>query len=208
MQIATGPTSAAGPAPASGPFFQDTSFAGILASVAGPQNGETSWNDDQLAEDVATIGYERALRAHARVRPGDSDREAVPGLATSVASGPPDRDPGSHLRSLKKSSITIRLSETDCAQLRTRATEAGLSVSAYLRSCTLEVESLRAQVKEALVELRNSTSHPAIQESKTESIGGFAGVLHRVWDWFRLIGPRRRPAIRLNPANPFAPSPY
>src|SRR5215469_3133743 len=163
MQIATGPTSAAGPAPASGPFFQDTSFAGILASVAGPKNGETPWNDDQLAEDVATISYERALRAHARVRPGDSVGEAVPGLATPVASGPPaDRDSGSHLRSLKKSSITIRLSETECAQLRTRAAEAGLTVSAYLRSCTLEVESLRAQVKDALVQLRNSTSHPAI----------------------------------------------
>jgi len=32
--------------------------------------------------------------------------------------------------------------------------EAGLTVSAYLRSCTFEAEALRAQVKEALAELR------------------------------------------------------
>jgi predicted DNA binding CopG/RHH family protein len=55
---------------------------------------------------------------------------------------------------LKSSSITIRVSKAECAQLRARAAEAGLTISAYLRSCTLEAESLRAQVKDALAQLR------------------------------------------------------
>jgi hypothetical protein len=58
-------------------------------------------------------------------------------------------------RNVKRASITIRLSQAECAQLHERAAEAGLTVSAYLRSCTLEVESLRAQVKEALAQLRS-----------------------------------------------------
>jgi hypothetical protein len=61
---------------------------------------------------------------------------------------------------LKSASITIRLSQTECAQLHQRAAEAGLTISAYLRSCTFEAESLRAQVKEALAELRADQSHP------------------------------------------------
>jgi predicted DNA binding CopG/RHH family protein len=58
-------------------------------------------------------------------------------------------------RNLKCASITIRVSKAECAQLRARAAEAGLTISAYLRSCTLEAESLRAQVKDALAQLRS-----------------------------------------------------
>ena len=46
------------------------------------------------------------------------------------------------------------MSEVESAQLRQRAAEAGLTISAYLRSCTFEAESLRAQVKETLAQLR------------------------------------------------------
>jgi hypothetical protein len=46
----------------------------------------------------------------------------------------------------------------ECAQLHRRAAEAGLSVSAYLRSCTFEVESLRAMVKDTLAQLRSVTT--------------------------------------------------
>jgi hypothetical protein len=60
-------------------------------------------------------------------------------------------------RNLKCASVTIRLSQAECAQLRTRAAEAGLTVSAYLRSCTFEAESLRAMVKDTLAKLRTGT---------------------------------------------------
>jgi predicted DNA binding CopG/RHH family protein len=58
-------------------------------------------------------------------------------------------------RNLKSASITIRLSKAECAQLRKRAAEAGLTVSAYLRSCTFEAESLRALVKDTMAQLRS-----------------------------------------------------
>jgi hypothetical protein len=58
-------------------------------------------------------------------------------------------------RNLKDSSITIRMSKAECVQLHRRAAEAGLTVSAYLRSCTFEAESLRTMVKDTLAQLRS-----------------------------------------------------
>ena len=56
------------------------------------------------------------------------------------------------------------MSKAECDQLRQRAAEARMSVSAYLRSCTFEAEALRAQVKEALAELKcASPQQPQIQ---------------------------------------------
>lgn len=63
--------------------------------------------------------------------------------------------PLEHDRGLKSASITIRLSRDECAQLRMRAAEAGLTVSAYMRSCTFETEALRALVKNTLAQLRS-----------------------------------------------------
>ena len=57
-------------------------------------------------------------------------------------------------QNLKSASITIRMSKVECAQLHRRAADAGLTVSAYLRSCTFEAESLRAMVKDTMAELR------------------------------------------------------
>ena len=154
MEQAAIPTSGAG------------SFASFLASLTTPRKRtDPTWNDDELADDIATLSYAQALKNQARCRPpasqfdpikdaglsgsGASDTGALPALRRDTPS-PIDR-------TLKRASITIRLSEPECAQLRLRAAEAGLTVSAYLRSCTLEVESLRTQVKETLAQLRNST---------------------------------------------------
>ena len=56
--------------------------------------------------------------------------------------------------------MTVRFSAEESARLRRRAAEAGLTLSAYLRSCTFEVESLRAQVKQTLAEMRSSEAGP------------------------------------------------
>jgi hypothetical protein len=175
----------------------ETSFAGLLATMAAPQGRQAPWNDEGLADDVASISYEQALRAHARVRPASANTESKPEALPPAAPLP--------AAPLKTASITIRLSETECAQLRRRAAEAGLSVSAYLRSCTLEVESLRAQVKQTLSELRSSAPKPHDHEARAESTGGIRDLLARIWHWCQLIGRRRQPALLLNPANPFAP---
>jgi hypothetical protein len=169
------------------------SFAGLLAALTAPAstaaNRAPAWNDDGLGDDVATLSYESALRAHARYKPSGtgnwpfsqaSDAKPLPddkppsgeGISSAVKPASPvapDWSGGEEavaVRKLsaaleqtrKRTSITIRLSKAECAQLRTRAAEAGLTVSAYLRSCTIEAEALRAQVKEALAGLRSATA--------------------------------------------------
>ena len=182
-------------------------FAGLLAAFTAPaQKHKQPWDDDDVADDVVSLSYERALRADSRYRaPETLDRsltqpvnteslriyevvpgEVVPGevvpddvLSAELVS--PDRDPTAQRasaklkyfsrpdsiaeasqansitpdRNLKSTSITIRLSIPECLQLRQRAGEAGLTVSAYLRSCTFEAESLRALVKDTLANLRS-----------------------------------------------------
>jgi hypothetical protein len=161
----------------SAPALSPSSFAGLLAALTAPaKKAEPAWNEDGLEDDVATLSYERALRTHARYRPGaPSDRsltqpssanpvdsyELVSGdesaAAPSIAQAAPwaANNPANALdRNLKSASITIRMSVAECEQLRKRAAEAGLTVSAYLRSCTVEAESLRALVKDTLARLR------------------------------------------------------
>lgn len=170
------------------PSSISSSFAGLLAALASPAsvapNGSggadraPAWNSDHLSEDVATLSYESALRAHARYRPVNradwplpAAAKAHPGEAQQV---PPDAAPAAEGlpawasaaaqdaigQELRKASVTIRLSDAECAQLHERAAEAGMTVSAYLRSCTFEAEALRAQVKEALAVLLSAASQP------------------------------------------------
>jgi hypothetical protein len=173
------------------------SFAGLLAALAAPAP-KTAWNTDDLADDVATLSYEHALRTHARYKPvepgdwgfaqaadlaaaqveearrtnetGESNSACEASRATmpmqtewSEDAAPKPAQGGSTMydRNLKCASITIRLSKAECDQLKSRAAAAGLTVSAYLRSCTFEAEALRAQVKEALAELRAASSTEA-----------------------------------------------
>jgi hypothetical protein len=172
-----------------------SSFAALLAALAAPASAAAArppaWSNDGLEDDVATLSYERALRAHARYRsadlaagrsltqPVDSGsvhaRDELPSVAVpaapaatpqavaaACANAEPETARGLSTaldRNLKCASITIRLSNAECAQLRKRAAEAGLTVSAYLRSCTFEAESLRALVKDTLSQLRLHSSN-------------------------------------------------
>jgi predicted DNA binding CopG/RHH family protein len=150
-------------------------LSGLIASEPAPKSSDP-WNDDALAQDVATLSYEQALRSHARYRPSgppnpssltDLDspisQQAPPARQTASACTEP-RSSAKTVNSLEESrksaSITIRLSPTECDQLRERAAAAGLTVSAYLRSCVFEVESLRAQVKDTLAQLRSASAAP------------------------------------------------
>jgi hypothetical protein len=54
----------------------------------------------------------------------------------------------------RSSILSIRLTEVESTRLRERASESGISVSAYMRSCVVEADELRAQVKMALAEMR------------------------------------------------------
>ena len=174
------------------------SFASLLAKLTTPADSATerrpSWRKDEsaddftdeLADDVATLSYESALRAHARYKPDISGEWNLPqrieSTAALVAEESAARTKVAALLTAsaaagkiaaalnvtpaldemrKRASVTIRMSEAECAQLQKRAAEAGLTVSAYLRSCTFEAEALRAQVKEALAKLR--VAQPAVK---------------------------------------------
>jgi len=106
-----------------------SSFAGALAAFA-------PGRDDNLADDIAVLSYESSVRTQAGI---DLASSVQPEAAT------------------KSASVTIRMSDAECAQLRKRAAAANLTVSAYMRSCILEAETLRMQVREALAELRAAT---------------------------------------------------
>ncbi|MDR3725881.1 MAG: hypothetical protein P4K86_02445 [Terracidiphilus sp.] len=165
------------------PAPSPSTFAGFLAALAEPEKKpELSWADDSLEDDIATLSYEHALRANARYRSEDApdqsltqsinpgrtsarDTSPIAPAVTPQASPAPRADveassavPTPLKRNLKCASITVRLSQTECAQLRQRAAEAGLTVSAYLRSCTFEAESLRTLVKDTMAQLRTATS--------------------------------------------------
>jgi hypothetical protein len=152
-----------------------SSFAGFLSALTSPapSSGNASWNDDALAGDVATLSYESALKAHSRYKPApeplpqsspvcglERDSPATGSLSPGAASQSQPRSPTSAIApgDLKSASITIRVSQAECAQLRQRAAEAGMTISAYLRSCTFEAEALRGQVKQALAQLRAAAS--------------------------------------------------
>jgi len=187
-------------------------FAGLFAALAAAKPPELPpWNDAELPQDVATLSYERALRLHARYKPEDPDCAGItrhPDGAGEVAqSETPERpqirgqqkrptaDVPMIERDRKCASVTIRMSHAECVQLRERAAEAGLTISAYMRSCTFEAETLRAQVKEALMELRSrhapETISTAIQASEDSSTLGSAHI-HRQssrLSWLRRIIP-------------------
>ena len=97
-------------------------------------------------------------------------------------------------RKPKCANITLRVSQDEHAQLRERATEAGLSVSAYLRSCTFEAESLRAQVKEALAQLRSDAPDKGQTPSapaRSSSVELWSRFLAHWPQWARRPNPMR-----------------
>ena len=154
-----------------------SSFAGALASFASETKDHViDPGADGLADDVAVLSYEGAVRAQTG-RPLANLHTDPPGTAAAATdesiSGATERETAAPGSNLKAASVTIRMSQAECAQLRKRAAAAGLTVSAYLRSCTFEAEALRAQVKEALAELRAGTP----DETRT--------VMHAPRRWWR-----------------------
>ncbi|HLI02845.1 MAG TPA: hypothetical protein VKU93_01135 [Terracidiphilus sp.] len=151
------------------PLPAASGFAGVLAALAGGKTQSSCrWEDDPELDpepDVATLSYERALSFHARYRPDGSPEAAsrapeAPAAAQNPAACAP-RTPAACEEKRMRASVTLRMSKAELAQLQQRAAEAGLTVSAYLRSCAFEMETLRAQVKQALAELRTARQEPS-----------------------------------------------
>lgn len=150
-----------------------------------------TWDEIARVDDIATLSYEQALRTHARFRPnlvGDplprpdhesgefrmppepfspENRFASLNAASlepndnATLNSSPSHTPMALQENRRAASITIRLSRAETVQLRARAAEAGLTISAYLRSCIFEAEALRAQVREALAQFRSASAASA-----------------------------------------------
>lgn len=86
--------------------------------------------------------------------------------------------------------ISIRLAPPERALIKTRAAEAGITASAYIRQCALEVEQLREQVRQAVAAMDRGAT-PAAQIVTSAPARGF-------WGWMaRKFLPRRAPALAL-----------
>lgn len=154
------------PSTAPAPSPRSPDFAGVLMDLAVPEAKKPPARDlDGLEDDVAVLSYEKAVRQHGRYRAG----AANPGLPFAFdlqpdlpVAGAGTATPGPGLLDRRTASVTVRLCHSESERLRLRAAESGLTVSEYLRSCVFEVESLRAQVKEALSALRahKKMQHP------------------------------------------------
>jgi len=164
-------------------------FAGVLASLTAPNKESAErgsvWTDGELGDDVVTLSYEQALRNHARYRAGDREVRPKPAATETQFNDSTDPDPetAQHdqaARDLRTASVTIRLSKAERAQMHQRAAEAGLTVSAYLRSCVLEADALRAQVKEALAELKTVSR-------ETREQGSEKSERRRLFGWIRWL---------------------
>lgn len=181
-------------------------FAGLLATLASPSREEAEeaaeWSSGDLGDDVVTLSYERALSAHARYRPADATGWPVPeagsaeasnangamtlaaarvneGLSAGLSAEAFEARQSTNDRDLRSASVTIRLSKAECARLHQRAAEAGVTVSAYMRSCTFEADALRSQVKAALAELKAAApkGKPAAPKKERRSWFGWLARL-------------------------------
>ena len=151
----------------------EASFSAMLSAITSHSSAQHLQNDaGLLQDDVVSLSYEQALRTLARNRPSssvpiDAERPDDSFVQREAALREPIRSqiPASHRRASRSklpmsSSVTIRLDEAECMELRARAAEAGLTVSAYLRSCIFEVDDLRTQVKQTLAQMRTAPTPP------------------------------------------------
>ncbi len=179
-------------------------FAGLLAALTASKAADRPdarpWSGSDLDEDVVSLSEARALRARAQYLGGEAGSEgdrwhgdgagggvaAAEELRAGTGAGAARDRAGVDAATgagraaeadcdRRTSSITIRLSQAECAQIHRRAAEAGLTVSSFLRSCVLEAEALRAQVKQALAELKAESAggrqHESAQAGRSVSEG-------------------------------------
>ena len=184
------------PPSSAAPSASSRSFAGVLADFAAPDKNLLGGDLDCLEEDVACLSYEQALRSRTRYKTPPTLTEPQPDSATVAPSSqrlvkpaaeidtgqypgaPGGTAPSPRQSGRRCSSVTVRLSAPESEQLHLRAAEAGLTVSAYLRSCAFEVESLRAEVKSTLAQLRPLEAPSEINPEAA------APVRRRLWPRF------------------------
>ncbi|WP_263355545.1 plasmid mobilization protein [Acidicapsa ligni] len=86
------------------------------------------------------------------------------------------RSADNRMQTQRTTAVSARLSLEESIRLRSRAAESGMSVPAYLRSCVLEADELRTQVKQALIAMRAQSLESAPRQLATPPVAqGNAG---------------------------------
>ncbi len=130
--------------------------------------GSLPLEDPEDTTDISLLSYESALRRPAPAPDDSLSNYTFPNVSLPGQPSRPIPQAAGHAlsgqlipisqfdqdSSRKRCTISIRLSLEEIELLRLRACESGVSVSAYIRSCVLEADSLRAQVKQAIAGLR------------------------------------------------------
>jgi len=139
--------------PSPDPSSDQAGFAKVLAGFTASGKKPPESDLDGLEDDIATFSYEQDLRTHPAPRTA-----TAPAARTASASQESPAVSASGQKARRAASVTVRLSASEAEQLHLRAAEAGITVSAYMRSCAFEVDALRAEVKSTVAELRAATA--------------------------------------------------
>lgn len=78
----------------------------------------------------------------------------------------------------RQAAISVRFAPEERALIKARAAEAGISASAYVRQCALEVEQLRAQVRDAIAAMERGVGGPI--QGSIAAPGFFARIARRL----------------------------
>jgi len=168
------------------------------AEAAEPATPEPPALEDALAPDTVILSGS----THSHLDASASDTPALSSVFGTVLAEAVSPDTNSGPLALvwpaagrpeRQVSMSLRVAASEQALIKARAAEAGLSVSAYLRQCALEVEKLRAQVHHTLAMIESRSEQkaghiaPAIQMPRD----GFLARLRQ-----RLFGNPRALTIR------------
>src|SRR5271156_1103670 len=164
-----------------------------------------SWKTRPTSKQPCRIPRLRSLKTkpsqakHLQTRPIPATRAAVPvkrestwppvfGAMLAEALTPAAQHSGALARIWppaskpeRQVSMSLRVAASEQALIKARAAEAGISASAYLRQCALEVEQLRAQVQHtlAVIERKSTLALPAGEAPAHVSRRGFLGRMRR-----------------------------
>ena len=140
-----------------------------------------TFNYDAIQPDKLSLSTAASPPAH---QLNSSGRPVTPAFGSVLAQAlpaEPDPDLGplalvwpAPPKNERQVSMSLRVAASEQALIKARAAEAGLSVSAYLRQCALEVEKLRAQVQHTLALLEQRPEQRSAQDPARSLTGGSA----------------------------------
>ena len=165
--------------------------------------------DDQILPDKLSLSSVNFINNGGLSTPAIDRPESMPSTFSTalVEALPVDGDPAAlalvwpaSSKNERQVSMSLRVAASEQALIKARAAEAGLSVSAYLRQCALEVEKLRAQVHHTLALLEQRSEQRSEQHPVRSLAGGMppqipsAGFFARLRQ--RILGSPARVTLR------------